>query len=41
LLPDEKVQFILDSVAQIVTEATTFEPDHDVDPSRAIFFPRA
>ncbi|TJW41246.1 MAG: aminotransferase class V-fold PLP-dependent enzyme [Mesorhizobium sp.] len=41
LLPDEKVQFILDSVAQIAADATTFEPDYDVDPSRAIFFPRA
>ena len=41
LLPDEKVQFILDSVAQIAADATTFEPDYDVDPSRAIFLPRA
>lgn len=40
LLPDEKVQFILDSVATIATDATTFEKDYDVDPSRAIFFAR-
>lgn len=40
LLPDDKVQFILDSVAQIAADATAFEPDYDVDPSRAIFFPR-
>jgi selenocysteine lyase/cysteine desulfurase len=40
LLPDEKVQFILDSVATIATNATTFEKDYDVDPSRAIFFAR-
>lgn len=40
LLPDEKVQFILDAVAQIAADATIFETDYDVDPSRAIFFPR-
>nr|WP_223217112.1 aminotransferase class V-fold PLP-dependent enzyme [Rhizobium cauense] len=40
LLPDEKVQFILDSVATIAADATTFEKDYDVDPSRAIFFAR-
>ncbi|MCW0000572.1 aminotransferase class V-fold PLP-dependent enzyme [Pararhizobium sp. YC-54] len=40
LLPDEKVQFILDSVAQIAADATSFESEYDVDPSRAIFFPR-
>jgi selenocysteine lyase/cysteine desulfurase len=40
LLPDEKVQFILDAVAQIATDATAFEPEYDVDRSRAIFFPR-
>lgn len=41
LLADEKVQFILDSVAQIASDATTFEAEYDVDPARAIFFPRA
>ncbi|MBO9195086.1 aminotransferase class V-fold PLP-dependent enzyme [Rhizobium sp. 16-449-1b] len=41
LLDDEKVRFILDSVAQIAADATAFEPDYDFDPSRAIFFPRA
>ncbi len=41
LLPDEKVEFILKSVAQIAADATRFEADYDVDPSRAIFFPRA
>nr|WP_153354599.1 aminotransferase class V-fold PLP-dependent enzyme [Endobacterium cereale] len=40
LLPDEKVRFILESVAQLAADATTFEPHYDVDPSRAIFFPR-
>jgi selenocysteine lyase/cysteine desulfurase len=41
LLPDEKVQYILDSVARIAADATTFEADYDVDPHRAIFSPRA
>jgi selenocysteine lyase/cysteine desulfurase len=41
LLPDEKVRFILDSVAQIAIDATTFENDYGFDPSRAIFFPSA
>jgi len=41
LLTDEKVQFILDSVAQIATDATRFEADYVVDNSRAIFMPRA
>lgn len=41
LLPDDKVQFILDSVAQISMDAADFEADYDVDPSRAIFSPRA
>lgn len=40
LLPDDKVQFILDAVAQLAADATAFESDYDVDPSRAIFFPR-
>ncbi len=40
LLDDDKVRFILDSVAQIAVDATAFEGDYDFDPSRAIFFPR-
>ncbi|SFB42238.1 Selenocysteine lyase/Cysteine desulfurase [Rhizobium sp. NFR07] len=40
LLPDEKVRFILDSVAQIAADATDFEPFYEVDPARAIFSPR-
>lgn len=40
LLPDEKVQFILDAVAQIARDATEFEADYTVDPARAIFSPR-
>ncbi len=40
LLSEEKVQFILDAVKQIATDATSFEADYDVDPSRAIFAPR-
>jgi hypothetical protein len=41
LLPDEKVQFILDAVAQIAGDATAFEADYTVDPARAIFSPRS
>lgn len=41
LLSDEKVKFILDSVAQLAADAPTFEADYDFDPARAIFFPRA
>ena len=41
LLSDEKVQFIIDSVAQLAAEAPSFEADYDFDPARAIFFPRA
>jgi selenocysteine lyase/cysteine desulfurase len=40
LLTDEKVDFILDSVARLAADADRFEPDYDFDPSRAIFFPR-
>lgn len=40
LLPDEKVQCILDAVAQIAADATEFEADYTVDPARAIFSPR-
>jgi selenocysteine lyase/cysteine desulfurase len=41
LLPEEKVQFILDSVAQIVADAAAFVGDYQVDLSRAIFSPKA
>lgn len=40
LLSDEKVKFILDSVAKLAADAPAFEPDYDFDPARAIFFPR-
>jgi selenocysteine lyase/cysteine desulfurase len=40
LLPDEKVQFILDAVAQIARDATEYEADYTVDSARAIFSPR-
>ncbi len=37
LLSDEKVQFILDCVAQLAQDAPMFEADYDFDPARAIF----
>jgi selenocysteine lyase/cysteine desulfurase len=40
LLSDEKVKFILASVAQLAVDAVEFEADYQVDPTRAIFFPR-
>lgn len=40
LLSDEKVKFIIDSVAQLAADAPMFEADYDFDPARAIFFPR-
>jgi len=40
LLPDEKVDYILESVAQLAGDAPAFEAHYDVDPARAIFFPR-
>lgn len=40
LLPDEKVDFIIASVAQLASDATQFEADYDCDPARAIFSPR-
>lgn len=40
LLSDEKVDFILRSVAQLAQDASSFEADYDCDPARAIFFPR-
>ena len=41
LLPDDKVQFILDSVAELARNAKKFAPGYDVDAGRAIFFPHA
>jgi selenocysteine lyase/cysteine desulfurase len=41
LLSDDKVQFILDSVAKLAADATQFENDYDFNPARAIFFPRS
>jgi selenocysteine lyase/cysteine desulfurase len=41
LLPDEKVKFILDSVAELARDAGEFTPRYDVDAGRAIFFPHA
>jgi selenocysteine lyase/cysteine desulfurase len=41
LLPDEKVAFILDSVARLAAEAPAHQEGYDVDGTRAIFFPRA
>lgn len=38
---DEKVKFIIDSVAQLAADAPMYERDYDFDPARAIFFPRA
>lgn len=41
LLPDEKVAFILDSVARLAAEAPQHAGRYDFDGARAIFFPRA
>lgn len=41
LLTDEKVQFILDSVRQIATDAASYASDYQVDLARAIFSPKA
>ncbi len=41
LLPDDKVDFILESVAQLAIDAAQHEKLYDVDQTRAIFFPRA
>lgn len=41
LLPDDKVEFILESVAQLASDAAQHEKLYDVDQTRAIFFPRA
>ncbi|WP_378947565.1 aminotransferase class V-fold PLP-dependent enzyme [Mesorhizobium sp. ANAO-SY3R2] len=40
LLPDEKVQFILEAVATLAGDAVEHERHYDFDASRAIFFPR-
>lgn len=40
LLPDEKIDFIIDSVAQLSREAPKLANCYSVDASRAIFFPR-
>ena len=40
LLSDDKVQYILDSVAQLAQDAATYSDQYMVDPSRAIFYPR-
>lgn len=40
LLPEEKVNFILDSVARIAADAVQYVPQYDFDASRAIFYPR-
>jgi len=39
LLTDEKVEFILASVAQLATDAVHFEQDYEADTARAIFSP--
>jgi selenocysteine lyase/cysteine desulfurase len=41
LLTEEKVRFILDSVAELARDAKKFAPGYDVDAGRAIFFPHA
>ena len=41
LLSDEKVDFILDSVARLAADAAAYTGRYDCDGSRAIFFPRA
>lgn len=40
LLPEDKVQFILDSVAELARDADQFVQDYEVDATRAIFSPR-
>jgi selenocysteine lyase/cysteine desulfurase len=40
LLPDDKVDFILKSVAQLASDAAAFTDRYAADVSRAIFFPR-
>jgi selenocysteine lyase/cysteine desulfurase len=40
LLSDDKVDFIIMSVAQLANDATAFADQYEADVSRAIFFPR-
>jgi selenocysteine lyase/cysteine desulfurase len=40
LLTAETVNFILDAVIELANDATTYLPLYDLDPRRAIFFPR-
>lgn len=41
LLSDEKVDYILDSIAQLAADAVSLVPLYQVDPQRAIFSPKA
>ena len=41
LLSEEKVEFILNSVAQLATDISTFTDRYEVDERRAIFRPRS
>ena len=41
LFPDDQVDFILASVAQLARDITAYLPLYDFDPTRAIFHPRA
>ncbi|MDR7222859.1 aminotransferase class V-fold PLP-dependent enzyme [Aminobacter aminovorans] len=41
LLPEEKVQFILDAVLKLASDAVQYQDRYDFDASRAIFYPRA
>jgi selenocysteine lyase/cysteine desulfurase len=41
LLPDDKVEIILESVVRLAAQAAAFALTYDVDRSRAIFFPHA
>jgi selenocysteine lyase/cysteine desulfurase len=40
LFTAETVNFILDAVIELAGDATTYLPPYDLDPRRAIFFPR-
>ncbi|MEO3388323.1 aminotransferase class V-fold PLP-dependent enzyme [Mesorhizobium sp. CAU 1741] len=41
LMSDEKVDFILDSIAELAKDAASYASRYDVDPARAIFSPKA
>lgn len=41
LLPEDKVDFILDSVRELAFDAPARAAAYDVDPARAVFFPKA